>query len=183
MPPLSTMSLLLATAVLTGCGTDSVPAGGGGAAAAQERLAVTTRPGTDVLGPIGWRGLNLGMTQARAITTGLLAGRIGPPTPCQQWSTKRSDAVGTVLVSRRLGVAAITAASGGDVQTPEGMTLGWTVDQVTRTYPAVSAAAQDENVRFVPVQKNPRARYRVGFDPGGRVSALTLELAGQDCYA
>lgn len=54
---------------------------------------------------MGWRGLNLSMTRARAITTGLLAGR---PTPCQEWSTNRSDAVGTVFVSQRLGVAAIS---------------------------------------------------------------------------
>lgn len=182
MPPRIIMSLLLAGTLLAGCGSPATPSGAGSTGSGSEPVALATRPGTDVLGPVGWRGLNLSMTEARAITTGLLAGRIGPPTPCQQWSTQRSDAVGTVYVSQRLGVAAIGGAPGGDVQTPEGMTLGWTLDQVTRTYPGVSSPIQGENLRFVPVPSNPRARYRVGFDAGGRVSALTLELTGQDCY-
>lgn len=186
MPPRIIGSLLLAAAVLgaalAGCGTTASP-GAGTAVSGPEPLALSTRPGTDVLGPIGWRGLNLSMTQARAITTGLLAGRIGPPTPCQEWSTQRSDAVGTVFVSQRYGVAAIAAAPGGEVQTPEGMTLGWTLDQVTRTYPGVSSSARGENPRFVPVPGNGRAHYRVGFDGSGRVSAITLELTAQDCYS
>jgi hypothetical protein len=182
MPLRSTISVLLALGLLTGCGSPSTSPDAGTTGSASERLALTTRPGTDVLGPIGWRGLNLSMTQARAITTGLLAGRIGPPTPCQEWSTQGSDAIGTVYVSQRLGVAAIASAAGGDVQTPEGMTLGWTLDQVTGTYSGVSSAVQGESLRFVPVPNNPRARYRVGFDQGGKVSAITLELSEEDCY-
>lgn len=34
----------------------------------------------------------------------------------------------------------------------------------------------------MPVPKNSRARYRVGFDLGDHVSALTLELNAEDCY-
>ena len=80
-------------------------------------------------------------------------------------------------------MAAIAAAQGAAVHTPEGMTTGWTLDEVTHAYQGVSSEVQGGNVRFVPVPGNARARYRVGFDAGGRVSALTLELAAQDCYA
>lgn len=40
---------------------------------------------------------------------------------------------------------------------------------------------QGDNARFVLVPGT-RERYRVGFDQGARVSRLSLELAGLDCY-
>jgi hypothetical protein len=191
MPPLGAVSVLLAAALLTGCAGPipsaiPVPTDDTGGGSATEQLALSAGPATagsaDVLGPVGWRGLNLRMSEPRAITTGMLGRRTGPATPCQQWSTKRPDTVAGVYISRRLGVAAISAAPGAAVHTPEGMTIGWTPDQVTRTYPGVSPEVPGGTPRFVPVPHNPQARYRVGFGPGGRVSGLTLELAGQDCY-
>jgi hypothetical protein len=181
MRPLVTMALALALGVLAGCGSPD-PATGGGPGAASEQLAAMTVAGTDVLGPGGWRGLKLGMSAPRAIATGLLGRRTGPPTPCQQWSTMRSPVIGKVFVSQRLGVAAIFPAQGATVHTPEGMTIGWTLDQVGRAYGEVPAAIQGGGFRFVATPGNARARYRVGFDQGERVSALSLELAVQDCY-
>jgi hypothetical protein len=182
MPLRFTISVLVALGLLMACGGGARPSDAPGSVADPERLATTTRTGTDVLGPYGWRGLNLRMTQARAITTGLLGGRTGSPMPCQRWSTTRSDTIDNVFISQRLGVAAIAGAQSAPVYTPEGMTIGWTLDQVTQTYAGVSPEVQGENLRFVPVPNNAKARYRVGFDRGGRVSALTLELVGQDCY-
>lgn len=188
MPPRTVTSLLLAAAFLAGCATAAPP----GADAAgqivsgpgQRAFSTRTAGSTDAttLGPFGWRGLNLNMSEPRAITTGMLGGRTGSPTPCQRWTAARAAIVSDVFISRRFGVAAIEVAQGSPVHTPEGMTIGWTLAQVTQTYPGISTALADANLRFVPVPGNDRARYRVGFDAGGRVWALTLELTTQDCY-
>ncbi|MCU1688689.1 MAG: hypothetical protein JWN20_617 [Jatrophihabitantaceae bacterium] len=67
--------------------------------------------------------------------------------------------------------------------TPEGMALGWTVNQVHAAYPSfpLDAGSSPIGPPTIPVPQNDKAVYRIRLT-AGVVAVMTLESRPQDCY-
>ncbi|KQY62701.1 MULTISPECIES: hypothetical protein [unclassified Nocardioides] len=135
----------------------------------------------DVLGPDGYGDLKLGMGLDEAEATGVVdIGGGGPGQTCRTMSlTAHPPARNTTsgYYSEKYGVAAVFAAD--DMETPEGIGLGSTLDQVRAAYPTVEEAP---NGWYVPVAGQKGTSYYFGVEQDGRVGELAVELDSQDCF-
>jgi len=135
---------------------------------------------------MGIGSLRLGMTRQEAEATGMV-----PPFQadgqgnCALTShlivTVSADSLaGTVLVSPRLGIAAIFAY--GNVGTPEQIRLGSSAADATRAYPGARlVGSADHGYLHAGVPGNADASYRVEFQ-AGKVTEIVLLLNTQDCF-
>ncbi|WP_131740514.1 hypothetical protein [Actinomadura roseirufa] len=130
------------------------------------------------LGPTGFGPLRLGMTVPQAAATRLLVGKVrGTACNGYDFRSHRTPAhqVG-VYISRRSGLATIFAL--GRMHTPQGIGLGATLAQVQHAYPKLKTGV---NTSTAAVPGNPRAVYTFAIS-GGKVTAMSLDLQGQDCH-
>lgn len=125
------------------------------------------------LGPAGYRSLRLGMSYDDIRETGMLANPSAPPPrDCVRYALSDRSAVRAVLVSEKVGLAAVLA---NRARTPEGITIGSTRDELERTYNATEA---DDPAQYeIPTG---RGYYLFRVD-GERVSELSLVANNQDC--
>jgi hypothetical protein len=131
-----------------------------------------------VLGPTGFRALELGQTLEDAQATGLLGAIVedGGAEGCSVYELA-SRPSGQVYVS-----GTVQAIVADPVQTPEGVGKGWTIAQVKTVYPEVDEEFAAEDGRFlVSVPGNSAAHYRLDF-AGGLVTGVSLQAADRTCY-
>ena len=136
-----------------------------------------------MLGPYGWQTLELGMDAGTAAGLGMFVDT-PMPTPdgaCEGWDAVGAAAIETALISPTLGVAAIVPRSDAVIHTPEGMTYGWTVDQVAAAYPDFDPAdAHLDNGVTVEAIGNSQGRYRLQFGDDDTLTFFVLESADQN---
>ena len=161
----------------------------------------------EILGPYGLGNLQLGMSWQKAIATGELhesapvlsagclrytvvlepvPGTTVPPAPPVSTATPvpgadpdgAADRVAEVVVSVRDGVVQVIA--GPLLETPEGVGVGSTRDDLTEAYPkaAVPPRGGTANVEVV---KNPMAVYVFDVSGAGTVTSFSLRMAKTDC--
>jgi len=141
----------------------------------------TSTPGLafPVLGPTGFRGLELGQTLEEAQATGVLGDEdpaIGRQ--CDYYHLMvDGQAAGWVLVSDT-----VQAIDSDALQTPEGIGAGSTLDQAAAAYPDVGDQFVTQNGRaIVAAPGNDNARYNLRFTDDG-ISRIALEADGLPCY-
>lgn len=145
--------------------------------------------GQSRLGPDGFGRVRLGMPLEQAMATGQLTRRAGGGVPCRMASETGTGPgpSGNVTVSVQYGVAKIQAYPG--VTTPEGIGLGAGLDELWHAYPDTVVETyrdmgvgidMDDHYRTA-VPGNPKATYRFFVNAKGRVDAMLLVLATQDC--
>ena len=139
----------------------------------------TEGPDFPVVGPTGLHDLKLGQTMEEAQATGMLGDQQPSGAACLAYDVLLDGSVvGRVLVSST--VQAIT----GELQTPEGIGPGSTLDQAEALYPDLDVryrpAVQDPGLASVP--GNDDARYRLMFGDDGEVITVSLESVDQTCY-
>lgn len=131
------------------------------------------------IGPMGWRGLRLGMSYDDALAAGLIdPGE--PPTDagCVSYPLLLDgEPAGEALISTN-GVRVINPAPTLAVHTPEGASYGWTVEQVRAVYPDLG---EQENTLVV-APGNREAGYRLEF-AGGQLADINLQIAVDACPA
>lgn len=131
-----------------------------------------------VLGPTGFRALELGQTLEEAQATGLLGDVVedGGPEGCSVYALTTRPS-GQVYVS-----GTVQAIVADPVQTPEGVGRGWTIAQVKKVYPELDEEfAAAEGQFLVSVPGNSSAHYRLAF-AGGLVTGVSLQSADRSCY-
>lgn len=149
---------------------------------------------TDTLTDTGYGALQIGMTKAEALATGLTTGISGTTGTCGASDdgtlvgapTEDSDYVrGTLVFSANSGkLVAIYAY--GTVATPEGIAVGSTVADLKAAYPGWSGEpdedgkATDEGRGYVELPGSGNT-YRIVVD-SGKVVELSLDSLQQDCY-
>lgn len=139
--------------------------------------------GNDVLGPFGWGPVLLGQDAAAAGATGVFTDMPPAEDTCVEWSAVLASPLESVIVSPRIGVAAIIARSDAVVRTPEGVRIGSTADEVHAAYPAFDVAdVETPNGPVIAATGNPAGAYRLSFNDAGTVAYLALESTEQDCY-
>ena len=147
------------------------------------------------LGPDGFGQVKLGMTLNQAMATGQLTRNpIGDGEDCRiavETGTVPAHG-GGVWVSGKYGVVKIEAYPG--VSTPQGITLGSSLDDLKRAYPDVAVETDrdmsngqvviemDDHYRSK-VPGNPQANYRFFVDTHNHVDAMLLVRTTQDCDA
>ena len=132
------------------------------------------------------------MTLDQAMATGQLTRNPMSDSPkCSiAVDTGLSRGGGTVWVSAKYGVVKIEAYPG--VSTPQGITLGSSLDDLKRAYPDVAVETDrdmgngqiqmDDHYR-AKVPGNPQTSYRFFIDANDRVDAMLLVHTTQDCDA
>lgn len=142
------------------------------------------------LGPDGYGALKLGMTMAEANATGLVENVTvdanggcgsdtdgwlkGAPTPSAEEDTAR-----LYFSTNTNKLTAIYAYS--SIATPEGITIGSSIDEVLAAYPDWQGEDEGTGIGFAAVPGNDQARYRINIDSES-VIALSVESLDQDCY-
>jgi hypothetical protein len=151
------------------------------------RKPTTAAPKSDIIGPKGYRALQLGMSQKAATATGLIdPWKTSGDSGCIGYShlRKATGDSGNVLFSSKLGVVVIDAPS-ADVRTPEGIHIGSTLAALLKAYPNWERADADgpgpDGRGWAKVPGNSDAYYRTTIE-GGKVTELTLQHKDQDCY-
>lgn len=134
-------------------------------------------PGTPVVGPTGYKKIDLGMTEKQALATGMLGSL--PPNGrhhCVQYPFKGgSVADGAVLISPDDGVVLITPPKGA--RTPEGIGIGSPLADVTQVYPELAAGGNGSEEAKVP--QHPHYWYKFSFDlDTTKVNGLSLNGKG-----
>jgi hypothetical protein len=178
------VALLAATLTFGGCATatptepDATP------------TDASTADAGPTLGPDGFGALKLGMTRQEASDTGLTDGlevddgagcgadsdgRLkGAPAPAED------DNAGRLYFSTSTGkLVAIYVYS--SVATPEGITIGSSIDEVLAAYPDWEGEDEGIGTGYASVSNNDQARYRITIDSESVVE-LSLESVDQDCY-
>lgn len=167
--------------------TTSSPAATSTSVTTTTEKATTTTPrpgGDDVLGPFGWGPVKIGMTPQEAAATGVFTDTPPAGDTCAEWVPPGSTPVESVIISPKIGVAAIIARSGAVIHTPEGVTFGSTAGDVHAAYASFDVADADTpNGPVIPATGNPGAAYRLSFDDSTKLTYLVLESVEQDCYA
>ncbi|QNK81370.1 hypothetical protein [Nakamurella sp. PAMC28650] len=138
----------------------------------------------NILGPDGYLGLSLGQSQATARQDAVFVSTPAVTVSCKAWETIAAARISSVLISAKLGIAAISPRSASVMQTPEGMTAGWTATQVHAAYPSFSLSDthQQDGGPQISVPQNSRAVYKVRFDSQDKVVGFSLLLRNQDCF-
>ncbi|MEV6350627.1 hypothetical protein [Actinoplanes sp. NPDC051851] len=148
-----------------------------------EPTAVTTATTSTslVFGPVGWNGLNIGMTVAQAKATGQIKNYKATEGCAQSQLKGATGDDGTVIHSPTLGIIAIQAY--GKMHTPEGIAIGSTVKQVKAAYPNLDDDILAEFGRaFATVSGSGDAHYRFEFNSSNKIENLWLEHESQNCY-
>ena len=161
-------AVLVATALMTW---------GGAAEGTPASVSAAARHGSEVLGPVGYRKLRLGMSRAQVVRTH--QARVAKRGTCSTLRLRAHPKAGG-YVSARHGLVAIFAA--GPMHTPEGIRVGSTRAQVRAAYPHLRDGA---NGSYTRVPGNRRAEYLFEFrGTGPRAKAYELALASrtQDCF-
>ncbi|MEV0388528.1 hypothetical protein [Nonomuraea sp. NPDC050643] len=132
------------------------------------------------LGPFGYGGIRLGMSEAKARATGLIVRKtINAPTKCSAYDLKAQryggDRAG-LFISKKQGVVTISAPS--SVKTPQGIGRGSTPAQLRAAYPKLKRNTLYGT--FATVPGNPKASY-VFLVSKNMVLGVTLLLTAQDC--
>jgi len=136
-----------------------------------------------VLGPSGFSALQLGQTQEEAEATGM----VGVSTSeqygnCSEYQLLVDTVhVGWVYFSSS-GVAAIMPF---EAQTPEGVGLGWTVEQAAAVYPDFDMSfARTNGYAVVSAPGDQGATFRLLVDTNmNQVTRVTLQTAAQPCFS
>jgi hypothetical protein len=144
----------------------------------------TETPGVDfpVLGPTGFRELELGQTVDEAQATGLLGDRdpvMGVGGGCDYHRLLMDgpgDFAGFVLVSDT-----VLYIDSNRMQTPEGIGPGSTVEQAKALYPDLDEEAAEKGSALVAVPGNDNAQYRLQFTDG-EIARIALQEADQPCF-
>jgi len=142
-----------------------------GALAAALALAGTATAGAGgaTIGPDGYKGLHLGQTAAEAEATGLLVDR--QPGECTRYYLNPSEGTqnpgGGVWIDQRVGLVFVSGTE--RTHTPEGITMGSTLDQVREAYPQLRPVPPTDYVYTADVPGHPGANYRFAVDEQQRV--------------
>jgi len=129
-----------------------------------------------VVGPTGYKALELGQTLEDAQATGLVGDSGTSQGSCTRYELLSDDrASGYVLISDTVQVIAADP-----VQTPEGVGPGWTVAQVKEVYSGLDEDAATDGHAVVPVEGNSAASFELQF-AGGEVTRVTLQLDSSAC--
>jgi hypothetical protein len=124
-----------------------------------------------VLGPTGYRQLQLGMSFDDAKATGLLAGVGNAPESCGRYSLREgAAAVAAVTISAREGIVSFQATG---AHTPEQIEIGSTRDQMVAAYPDLAKDAEGYTA-----SAGAGGRYVFTVDGQDRVDGLLLIGAG-----
>ncbi|MEV6560254.1 hypothetical protein AB0M22_31360 [Nocardia sp. NPDC051756] len=121
-------------AVVAGCSTEPATVAGPASAAAAAAPTAVTRLAAEqdaVLGPVGYDGIDLGMTVAQARNTGKIAEIKGPDEDlgCRSFTT-RAGWSGYINEGKVVSIIPQNVP-----RTPEGITAGSTAADVRATYP------------------------------------------------
>lgn len=145
-------------------------------AAALALTGTAATAGTDTnLGPHGYKGLQIGQNTTEAEATGLLVDK-QVQGDCTRYYLDPAEGKqhpgGGVWVDKKTGVVLI---SGTDrTHTPEGITMGSTLDQVRKAYPALKPVPPQDFVYDTTVPGHPELRYRFAVDEQQRVTDYGL---------
>ena len=134
-----------------------------------------------LIGPDGFGSIRLGMTYEELLATGAIQPGEPPAAGCSAYEFVDAAGSGYVHVSAAGGAQAIlTSAS---THTVEGVSHGWTLEQVRRVYPEVTTEAiTAQNPVPVQVRGNPAVVYMIAFIGGDVVTELSLQYADQPCF-
>ncbi|MET3804528.1 hypothetical protein ABIB25_001523 [Nakamurella sp. UYEF19] len=144
----------------------------------------STSSAKNVLGPDGYLGVELGESQPTAKLDAVFASTPAVTTSCTSWDTIAAAPISSVLMSAKLGIAGISPRSASSMQTPEGMTAGWTATQVHAAYPTfrLGDTHEEDGGPEIAVPQNAKAVYKVRFDSSDKVVGFSLLLRNQDCF-
>lgn len=143
----------------------------------------------DTLGPFGYGALKIGATKAEAKASGLAEGISGSKGQCggtgDGWlkgAQKPTDENigGTLFFSATTGKL-ISIYAYGEVATPEGIKLGSTVAELKAAFGNWGAEDGTEGRGYEKAKGNSKASYRIVVN-NGKVTELSLDSVGQDCY-
>lgn len=131
--------------------------------------AVTAGADTATIGPEGYKGLHLGQTSAEAEATGLLVDE--QPGECTRYYLNPSEGQqnigGGVWIDRNAGLVFVSGTE--RTHTPEGITMGSTLEQVRQAYPNLRPVPPSGYVYTTEVAGHPNANYRFAVDDQQRV--------------
>lgn len=134
-----------------------------------------------VLGPTGYRAVQLGQPRAQAEATGMVGLSTGQYGDCSEYELLEDGAnVGRVYF-RGEAVAAIMPLIS---QTPEGVGPGWTVEQAAAVYPDLDVEFTLANrYAIVSVPGNAGATFRLIVDIGtDEIVRTTMQTAAEPCF-
>jgi hypothetical protein len=133
------------------------------------------------IGPTGFRAVRLGMTYDEVLAAGMVdAPRAAEPGCLPYPLLVDGEPAGYVHISDTAGVEAIGPTL--SLHTPEGVSTGWTVEQVKAAYPELELAnVADFSRDLVSVPGNRSANYRLEFADGA-LATISLQLSTQTCY-
>ncbi len=128
-----------------------------------------------VLGPDGYKGLELGQSEQQAVETGLLVNR-QQPQECVFYHLRPEEGVpnpgGGVFIDPQLGVVMIGGTD--QIRTPEGIAFGAALDEVRTAYPDLTQDPETDFVYTAAVPGHPDLQYRFAVDENDHVSDFGL---------
>ena len=137
--------------------------------------------GGNVIGPVGYGKIKLGMSYADVRAAGGVNEDEHPEPGCFGYDlVTGGNTDGNVFISKERGVEAIAPIV--RVRTPEGIAVGATVAKVRVAYPAVDEETVTELGRgYTPLPGNEKVVFRIAFD-NGVVETISLQWEDQSCY-
>lgn len=149
-----------------------------GALAAALAFAGTATAGADTatLGPDGYKGLHPGQTTAEAEATGLLVDK-QQNGGCTRYylnpSEGQQNVGGGVWIDQQAGLVLLSGTE--RTHTPEGITMGSTLDQIRKAYPDLKPVPPQDFVYDTQVPGHPELHYRFAVDDQQRVRDYDLD--------
>lgn len=168
--------------------TQTVPPKDSGTTAAEEPSGDSdegegsAEPGQDLtIGPDGYRDVRLNMTISDAVATGQVAPTEGG-SGCESFEMFDENGAHLGFVWAGDNGVIVTISPVGQVYTPEGITIGSTLDDIAATYPDVETA-EHEGVpyAYAPVPDNPNAVYTMELAEDDTVVTVQLQDVDDPC--
>ena len=129
-----------------------------------------------VLGPDGYKDLELGQSEQEAVDTGLLVDR-EQPGDCIFYRLRPEEGKpnpgGGVFIDPHLGVVMIGGTD--KIRTPEGVGFGTPLQEVRESYPDLQQQPGSDFVYETDVPEHPELQYTFAVDEGELVSDFGLE--------